>query len=139
MAHATEWTCLTLNPRHGFESGLDATKVFALAEVAQHLGYHERPDFTDLDAKRDVSEPVTPARVDRLLELARNAASRRPLVLADRARGHGLPLRVAAGAGRRPVPDGAADHADRAHPLKPRVFRSASSMVGTNSFPPRRS
>lgn len=69
---------------HGFESGPDATKVTALAEVAQRLGWtHERPDFTDLDARREVSElGDVPARVERLLELARGAASRGPLVLA---------------------------------------------------------
>ena len=69
---------------HGFESGPDATKVTALAEVAQRLGWtHERPDFTDLDAKRDVSElGDVSARVERLLEIARNVASRGPLVLA---------------------------------------------------------
>ena len=42
---------------HGFESGPDATKVTALAEAAEKLGWScERPDYTDLDAKRDVSE-----------------------------------------------------------------------------------
>ena len=42
---------------HGFESGPDATKVTALAEAAERLGWsHERPDYTDLDAKREVSE-----------------------------------------------------------------------------------
>ena len=41
---------------HGFESGPDATKVTALAEVAERLGWtHERPDYTDLDGKREVS------------------------------------------------------------------------------------
>ncbi len=69
---------------HGFESGPDATKVTALADVAQRLGWtHERPDFTDLDAKREVSElGDVPARLQRLLALARDAASRGPLVLA---------------------------------------------------------
>ncbi|QNP40109.1 hypothetical protein [Lysobacter solisilvae (ex Woo and Kim 2020)] len=69
---------------HGFESGPDATKVTALADVAQRLGWtHERPDFTDLDAKREVSElGDVPARVERLLALAREAAARGPLVLA---------------------------------------------------------
>ena len=38
---------------HGFESGPDATKVTALADAAERLGWtHERPDYTDLDAKR---------------------------------------------------------------------------------------
>ncbi|GAB3388510.1 hypothetical protein [Lysobacter fragariae] len=69
---------------HGFESGPDATKVTALAEVAEQLGWtHERPDFTDLDARRDVSAlGDVPARVQRLLAIARAAATRGPLVLA---------------------------------------------------------
>lgn len=69
---------------HGFESGPDATKVAALAEAAQALGWtHERPDYTDLDAKRDVTElGDVPARLQRLLDLARTAAARGPLVLA---------------------------------------------------------
>ncbi|HJW47483.1 MAG TPA: hypothetical protein VJ484_13495 [Lysobacter sp.] len=69
---------------HGFESGPDATKVTALADVAERLGWtHERPDFTDLDAKREVSDlGDVHARVRRLLELARHAATRGPLVLA---------------------------------------------------------
>lgn len=69
---------------HGFESGPDAAKVTALADVAQRLGWsHERPDFTDLDARREVSElGDVGARVERLLALARTAAARGPLVLA---------------------------------------------------------
>lgn len=69
---------------HGFESGPDATKVTALADVAQRLGWtHERPDFTDFDARREVSGlGDVPARVQRLLDLARKAAARGPLVLA---------------------------------------------------------
>jgi predicted alpha/beta-hydrolase family hydrolase len=69
---------------HGFESGPDATKVAALADAAQRLGWtHERPDYTDLDAKRDVSElGDVPARVERLLRLAQAAATRGPVVLA---------------------------------------------------------
>lgn len=69
---------------HGFESGPDATKVTALAEAAQRLGWtHERPDYTDLDARREVT-PLgdVPARIARLLELAQAAAARGPLVLA---------------------------------------------------------
>jgi predicted alpha/beta-hydrolase family hydrolase len=67
---------------HGFESGPDATKVTALAQAAERLGWtHERPDFTDLDAKRDVSElGDVHSRVQRLLALA--SAARGPLVLA---------------------------------------------------------
>jgi predicted alpha/beta-hydrolase family hydrolase len=69
---------------HGFESGPDATKVAALADAAERLGWtHERPDYTDLDAKRDVSElGDVPARLQRLLALAGAAAARGPLVLA---------------------------------------------------------
>ncbi|WP_242112176.1 hypothetical protein [Luteimonas aquatica] len=69
---------------HGFESGPDATKVTALADVAERLGWtHERPDYSDLDARREVSElGDVPARLQRLLGLARDAAARGPLVLA---------------------------------------------------------
>jgi len=69
---------------HGFESGPDATKVTALAEAAERLGWsHERPDYTDLDAKREAGElGDVAARVERLLGLAQAAASRGPLVLA---------------------------------------------------------
>ena len=52
---------------HGFESGPEATKVTALAEAAERLGWsHERPDYTDLDGKREVS-PLgdVAARVER--------------------------------------------------------------------------
>lgn len=69
---------------HGFESGPDATKVTALAEAAERLGWtQERPDFTDLDAKREVSGlGDVAARVQRLLAIAREAAGNGPLVLA---------------------------------------------------------
>lgn len=69
---------------HGFESGPDATKVAALAEAAERMGWtHERPDYTDLDARREVSElGDVPARLARLLGLAQAAAARGPLVLA---------------------------------------------------------
>jgi len=69
---------------HGFESGPDATKVTALAEAAEKLGWtHERPDYTDLDAMREVSElGDVPARLRRLLDLARARAAQGPLVLA---------------------------------------------------------
>ena len=69
---------------HGFESGPDATKVTALAEAAGNLGWtHERPDYTDLDARHAISElGDVPARLERLLALARTAAARGPLVLA---------------------------------------------------------
>lgn len=69
---------------HGFESGPDATKVTALAQAAQVAGWsHERPDYTDLDARREVSDlGDVPARLARLLGMARAAAARGPLVLA---------------------------------------------------------
>ncbi|MGN6225536.1 hypothetical protein [Pseudoxanthomonas sp.] len=69
---------------HGFESGPDATKVTALADVAERLGWtHERPDYTDLDARRDISSlGDVPTRLERLRALAQAAASRGPLVLA---------------------------------------------------------
>lgn len=69
---------------HGFESGPDATKVTALAEAAGRLGWtHERPDYTDLDAKRGISElGDVPARLQRLLSLARGRVAGAPLVLA---------------------------------------------------------
>ena len=69
---------------HGFESGPDATKVTALAEAAERMGWtHERPDYTDLDARREISElGDVPSRLARLMELAQEAAARGPLVLA---------------------------------------------------------
>ncbi len=69
---------------HGFESGPDATKVSALAEAAEVLGWtFERPDYTDLDAQHDISElGNVPARIERLLGLAQEAARHGPLVLA---------------------------------------------------------
>lgn len=81
---------------HGFESGPDATKVTALAHAAERLGWtHERPDFTDLDAKRDVSElGDVPARERRLLTLAQAAAARGPLVLAGSSLGAWIAGRV---------------------------------------------
>src|SRR5258707_1232324 len=40
---------------HGLESGPEATKVTALAKVAESLGFRSvRPDYRDLDATRDV-------------------------------------------------------------------------------------
>lgn len=69
---------------HGFESGPDATKVTALAQVAERLGWtHERPDYTDLDALREFGELGDVAsRRQRLLDLARAASAHGPLVLA---------------------------------------------------------
>ncbi|MBE2292564.1 MAG: hypothetical protein J0L89_02335 [Xanthomonadales bacterium] len=70
---------------HGFESGPDATKVTALAQAAERLGWTtERPDYTDLDARHQVSNlGDVPARLQRLLDIAGQAAAGRgPLVLA---------------------------------------------------------
>jgi predicted alpha/beta-hydrolase family hydrolase len=81
---------------HGFESGPDATKVTALADVAGRLGWtHERPDFTDLDALREKG-PLgdVAARLQRLLELARLASARGPLVLAGSSLGAWIAGRV---------------------------------------------
>lgn len=69
---------------HGFESGPDATKVTALAEVAERLGWRcERPDYSDLDARRDLGAHGDVAgRVQRLQGLAQAAVGHGPLVLA---------------------------------------------------------
>ena len=81
---------------HGFGSGPDATKVTALAEAAERLGWsHERPDYTDLDARREVSElGDVPARLQRLLQLAQAAATRGPLVLAGSSLGAWISAQV---------------------------------------------
>ena len=69
---------------HGVESGPDATKVTALADAAERLGWTtERPDYTDLDARREIS-PVgdVPARLRRLVDIAAGAVARGgPVVL----------------------------------------------------------
>jgi predicted alpha/beta-hydrolase family hydrolase len=81
---------------HGFESGPDATKVTALAEVAGRLGWtHERPDYTDLDARREVSQlGDVPARLQRLRGLAGEAAARGPVLLAGSSLGAWISGRV---------------------------------------------
>ena len=81
---------------HGFESGPDATKVTALAKVAERLGWtQERPDYTDLDAKREASElGDVPARLERLLAIARDAAARGPVLLAGSSLGAWMSGRV---------------------------------------------
>ena len=82
---------------HGFESGPDATKVTALAEVAERFGWtHERPDYTDLDARHEVS-PLgdVVARLERLRGLAQAAAARGPLVLAGSSLGAYISARIA--------------------------------------------
>lgn len=81
---------------HGFESGPDATKVTALAKVADRFGYtHERPDYTDLDARRELGElGDVPSRLQRLQALAETAAKRGPLVLAGSSLGAYISARV---------------------------------------------
>jgi len=81
---------------HGFESGPDATKVTALADVAGRLGWtHERPDFTDLDALREKGcLGDVAARLARLLEVSRLASARGPLVLAGSSLGAWIAGRV---------------------------------------------
>ena len=54
---------------HGLERGPDATKVAALAQLAEPLGFRSvRPDYRDLDATRDVNR--IDARIARLIEHA---------------------------------------------------------------------
>ena len=81
---------------HGFESAPDATKVAALAEVAERLGWsHERPDYTGFDARREISElGDVEARQAHLLALATEAAKRGPLVLAGSSLGSYISARV---------------------------------------------
>lgn len=81
---------------HGFESGPDATKVTALADVAERLGWtHERPDYSDLDAKHAISDlGDVAARLQRLLQRATEAAARGPLVLAGSSLGAWISARV---------------------------------------------
>lgn len=81
---------------HGFESGPDATKVTALADVAERLGWtHERPDYSDLDAMQDVSDlGDVPTRLQRLLQIARDAAARGPLILAGSSLGAWISAQV---------------------------------------------
>jgi predicted alpha/beta-hydrolase family hydrolase len=54
---------------HGLESGPNATKVSALAEVCESLGWASvRPDYRDIDARRDPF--AIDARIARALEQA---------------------------------------------------------------------
>ena len=81
---------------HGFESGPDATKVTALVDIAERLGWsHERPDYTGFDARREISElGDVEARQAHLLALATAAANRGPLVLAGSSLGSYISARV---------------------------------------------
>ena len=69
---------------HGFESGPDATKVTALAEAAERLGWsHERPDYTAFDARRELGRHGDVAsRLAHLRALATTRAAEGPLLLA---------------------------------------------------------
>ncbi|MBJ6978704.1 MULTISPECIES: hypothetical protein [unclassified Luteimonas] len=69
---------------HGFESGPDATKVTALADVAERLGWsHERPDYTAFDAQRELGRHGdVAARLAHLRALVAARAADGPLVLA---------------------------------------------------------
>ena len=69
---------------HGLDSSPDATKVSALARVAESLGWtSERPDYGDIDARRDIAE--VSARLERLVDRAQVA--NKPLVLAGSSMG----------------------------------------------------
>ena len=64
---------------HGLESGPAASKVTAMAEVAERLGWKTvRPDYRDLDAAHGLG--AAELRLARLLEVARSVHG--PLVLA---------------------------------------------------------
>lgn len=82
---------------HGFESGPDATKVTALAQAAEALGWTtQRPDYTDLDARREIGElGDVPGRLQRLREIAFDAANHGPLVLAGSSLGAYISARIA--------------------------------------------
>jgi alpha/beta superfamily hydrolase len=69
---------------HGLDSSPEATKVSALARVAEGMGWTtERPDYADIDARGEIGE-VT-ARLERLLDRAQ--AAPQPLVLAGSSMG----------------------------------------------------
>ena len=69
---------------HGLESGPNATKVSALAEIAQDLGWtHERPDYSAIDRVGKFGD--IDARIALLRERAQRAQG--PLVLAGSSMG----------------------------------------------------
>jgi len=69
---------------HGLDSSPAATKVSALAAVAEQLGFsHERPDYSDIDADGRVQD--IDRRIARLHERAR--AANGPLLLAGSSMG----------------------------------------------------
>jgi len=68
---------------HGLDSGPDATKVSAMAKVADEFGLrHVRPDFRDLDASRDVR------RIDeRIARVVQQVPAGAPAILAGSSMG----------------------------------------------------
>jgi predicted alpha/beta-hydrolase family hydrolase len=68
---------------HGLESGPNATKVTALAEVAAQAGFDSvRPDYLDLDALHDVN------RIDdRIARLIQHVPKDTPVILAGSSMG----------------------------------------------------
>jgi alpha/beta superfamily hydrolase len=69
---------------HGLNSSPEATKVSALARVAEAAGWSsERPDYSDIDARGEVRE--VSARLERLVDRAKLA--KKPLVLAGSSMG----------------------------------------------------
>ena len=69
---------------HGLDSSPDATKVSAMAKVAEAMGWStERPDYSAIDARGDIRE--VSARLECLIDRA--AAAPKPLVLAGSSMG----------------------------------------------------
>ncbi len=69
---------------HGLDSSPDATKVSAMAKIAEAMGWTtERPDYSDIDARGNISE--VSARLERLIDRA--SAASKPLVLAGSSMG----------------------------------------------------
>jgi alpha/beta superfamily hydrolase len=68
---------------HGLESGPDATKVSALAKIAEPLGFASvRPDYRDLDSLREVN------KIDeRIARLKSYAPTNAPVILAGSSMG----------------------------------------------------
>ncbi|MEP6940788.1 MAG: alpha/beta hydrolase [Rudaea sp.] len=68
---------------HGLQSGPDATKVTALAKIAEALGFRSvRPDYRDLDTQGDIG------RIDeRIARLKQHAPGDAPVVLAGSSMG----------------------------------------------------